>query len=92
MAEALVTVTHPVGLHARPAAVFYRKAREFQSQLFIHNTARPDSSELPVSPMYLIQAAVKQGHTIRIRAEGDDAEAAVAALVRLVEDNFGETV
>jgi phosphocarrier protein len=92
MAEATLTIRHPVGLHARPAAVFYRKAREFKSRITIQNLSRPDTSELTVSAIHLVQIGAKQGHIIRIQAEGDDAEEAIAALTQLVNNNFGEAV
>ena len=90
MTEATLTIRHPVGLHARPAAVFYQKAREFKSRITIQNLSRPGSQEVPVSPFYLLQIGVSQGHQVRIRAEGEVEQAAIAALTRLVEENFGE--
>jgi phosphotransferase system HPr (HPr) family protein len=92
MAETTLTVTHPVGLHARPAAVFYRAARQFQSRITIQNLSRPGTGEVQVSPINLMQIAVQQGHEICLRAEGEDAAAALAALTQLVENNFGEDV
>lgn len=90
MTEAILTVRHPIGLHARPAAIFYKKTRAFQSRITIQNLSRGDSQEVPVSPFYLLQIGVAQGHVIRIRAEGADEQAALAALIRLVERNFDE--
>jgi phosphocarrier protein len=91
MTEATLTVMHPLGLHARPAALFYRKAREFKSQITIQNLSGANSVEVPVSTIYLVQIGVKQGHQIHIRAEGEDEAEAIAALTKLVEANFGET-
>lgn len=90
MTEVTLTITNQVGLHARPAAVFYKKTREFKSKITIQNLSRPDSKELPVSPFYLLQIGVSQGHMVRIRADGEDEQAAIAALTQLIEDNFGE--
>lgn len=90
MTEATVTITHPVGLHARPAALFYKKAREFKSRITIQNLSRPDGKEVPISPFYLLQIGVSQGHEVRLRAEGEDEQAAIAALVELVAQNFHE--
>jgi phosphocarrier protein len=92
MTEATVTVMHPVGLHARPAALFYRKAREFKSRITIQNLSGSNSAEVPVSTIYLVQIGVRQGHQVRICAEGADAAEAVAALTKLIEDNFGEAI
>jgi phosphotransferase system HPr-like phosphotransfer protein len=38
----------------------------------------------------VMKLGVSSGHRIAVRAEGDDAEAALVALTRLVESNFGE--
>jgi len=36
----------------------------------------------------VMQSGVSVGHTIRVRAEGPDAQAAISALRALVEQNF----
>jgi phosphocarrier protein len=92
MTEATRTVTHPVGLHARPAALFYRTRRAFQSRVTIQNLSRPGSAEVEVSTINLMQIGVQQGHEVRIRADGPDAAEAIAALCKLIEENFGERV
>jgi phosphocarrier protein len=90
MTEKTLTITNAVGLHARPAAVFYKKTREYKSKITIQNLSRPDSKEVPVSPFQLLQIGVLHGHTIRLRATGEDEQAAIAGLAQLVEENFGE--
>ena len=90
MIETTLTVTNAVGLHARPAAVFYKKTREFKSKITIQNLSRPESKEVPVSPFHLLQIGVSQGHQVRLRASGADEQEAIAALTQLVEENFGE--
>lgn len=91
MTEATLTITHPLGLHARPAALFYQKAREFKSRITIQNLSRPEGKEVPVSPFYLLQVGASQGHQVRVRAEGEDEREAIAALTRLVERDFDES-
>lgn len=90
MTETTLVVNHPIGLHARPAAAFYRKVRQFKSRVTIQNLSRPGTVESAVSTIALVQMAVKQGHAIRIRAEGEDEADVIAALRHLVETNFGE--
>lgn len=90
MTETTLKVQNKVGLHARPAALFYQTARQFKSKVTIQNLSRPGSPEVPVGPFHLLQIGVKQGHDIRLRADGDDEAEALAALTKLVEDNFGE--
>ena len=90
MVETTLTMTNAVGLHARPAALFYKKTREFKSKITIQNLSRPDSKEVLVSPFQLLQIGVSQGHRVRLRATGEDEQEAIAALTKLVEENFGE--
>ncbi len=91
MTEVILSITNQIGLHARPAAVFYRKTREFKSKITIQNLSRPETKEVPVSILHLLQIGVSSGHQIRIRVDGEDQQAAIAALTQLVEENFGET-
>ena len=91
MTEVTLKIANQIGLHARPAALFYRKTREFKSQITIQNLSRPETNVVTVSIMYLLQIGVSGGHQIRIRADGEDEQAAIAALAQLVEENFGET-
>jgi phosphotransferase system HPr (HPr) family protein len=90
MTEIVLTVNNKDGLHARPAKDFIKKAREFKSKISVQNLSRTDSKEVAVTPVNLLNIAVRQGHEIRLRAEGADAAEAIAALKELVENNFGE--
>jgi phosphocarrier protein len=92
MTEATCTITHPVGLHARPAALFYRTRRTFKSRVTIQNLSRPGSAEVEVSTINLMQIGVQQGHEVRICADGPDEAEAIDALRKLIEENFGERV
>jgi len=84
-AEATLKVTNEVGLHARPAATFVRKAKEFESDIHVQNLTRGSDPADAKSPLQVLKAAVAKDHEIRITAEGTDAEAAVNALVELLE-------
>ena len=90
MTEIVLAITNKDGLHARPAKDFINKVREFKSKVTIQNLSRPDSKEVAVTPVGLLNIAARQGHQIRIRADGIDAAEAIAALKQLVESNFGE--
>lgn len=90
MQERLVQIRHPLGLHARPAADFYRKTREFRSTITVRNVTRRSSTELPVSLINLLQLGAAHGHQILIRAEGDDEREAITALVALLDQALVE--
>ena len=91
MTEVVLTVTNKAGLHARPAKDFIKKAREFGSKITIQNISRPNSQPVALTPVGLLNIAVRQGHEIRLSAEGPDEAQAIAALTQLVEDKFGES-
>ncbi len=90
MEERVVKIRHPLGLHARPAADFYRKTREFRSRITVRNITRRSSVELPVSLLNLLQLGASQGHQVLIRAEGEDEREAVAALAALLDQLAAE--
>ncbi|MGQ0600473.1 MAG: HPr family phosphocarrier protein [Anaerolineales bacterium] len=89
-ASITLTVTHAVGLHARPAAKFVQTAARFQAKIEIANLARGNASVNAKSVLKVLTLAVQQGQQIRLQADGPDAEAALAALRELVESDFGE--
>lgn len=90
MAEATVVVRHEVGLHARPAATFVKAAKGFDANIELVNVTRGTDPADAKSLIQVFKAAVAKDHEVRIIANGGDAEQAVAALVELIETNFGE--
>ena len=82
-----VMVVNKYGLHARPAAEFVKLANRFTSDVWIGKDEVEVSGK---SIMGVMMLAAECGSTVRIRARGGDAEAAVGALVQLVESRFGE--
>jgi phosphotransferase system HPr (HPr) family protein len=89
--ELVLTITNEAGLHLRPAALFVRTAALFRSDIRITNLSRgPNKDVNAKSMMGLMQLGVGPGQQVRLRATGDDAAAAVAALEHLVANNFAE--
>jgi len=87
MPEITLTVRHKVGLHARPAALFVQTAKQFQSEIKVTHDEREANAK---SILGVLALGAEQGAVITIRAEGEDADQALAALQALVESNFGE--
>jgi phosphotransferase system HPr (HPr) family protein len=85
MIEKTLIIRHPHGLHARPAADFYRTSRAFRCRITIQNLSRPGGPEVPVSLYNLLQIGVSSGHRVRVRADGEDEREALRALAELVE-------
>jgi len=86
--EQRLTITNKVGLHARPAALFVQTAARFKDtrvEVVKDGMVRDAKSILSV-----LTLGVGQGATITVRAEGPQADAAVAALTDLVSRDFDE--
>lgn len=82
-----VEIRNRKGLHARASAKFVKCAERFTAAVKV---SRDGNSVGGTSIMGLMMLAAGPGTRIVIEAEGPDASAAVAALVALVEDGFGE--
>ena len=82
-----LTVLNKQGIHARPAARFVKTANQFISEIFVEKDGEKINGK---SIMGLMMLAAGPGSMIRITARGADAEAAAAALARLVETKFEE--
>ena len=87
MAERTVTLANKRGLHARASARFVTLAAGLSAAVEVE---KDGARVTGTSIMGLMMLGAAVGDTIVIRAEGDGAEDAVAQLVQLVEDKFGE--
>ena len=86
-AEKDVIISNNRGLHARAAARFVEKARQFSSRISV---SKDDLRVSGRSIMGLLLLAAAKGETIRISAKGNDCEAALQALETLVGNRFRE--
>ena len=87
MIRTSVTISNKLGLHARASAKLTKTASGFRSDVFI---TRGDRRVNAKSIMGVMMLAAGLGVEVEIDAEGDDEQAAVQALVALIEDKFGE--
>jgi phosphocarrier protein HPr len=80
-------IVNRLGLHARAAAKLTHVASGFQSEIWLSRSGRRVNAK---SIMGVMMLAAGKGSTVMIDAEGPDADAALAALTRLIADRFGE--
>jgi phosphocarrier protein HPr len=85
--RAEVTIVNRRGLHARAAAKFVKVAEQFVADVEV---AKDDMVVCGTSIMGLMVLAAALGARLQIRASGREAQAALAALVALVERGFDE--
>jgi phosphocarrier protein HPr len=88
MIERSVTIANRNGLHARPAAEIVKTAAKFKADITL---VRDDLEVNGKSIMGVMMLAAEFGSTLLLRAEGPDAEAAVAAIHALIAGKFGES-
>ena len=88
MIERTVTIANKNGLHARPAAEIVKTAAKFKADITL---VRDDLEVNGKSIMGVMMLAAEYGSTLVLRADGPDAENAVAALSTLIESKFGES-
>ncbi len=85
-----IAVSHPAGLHARPASLFVQTANKFSSDIQVQNLTDNSNLANAKSILSILTLGVCQNHEIEIVADGEDAEQALEALQALIKDNFGE--
>jgi phosphotransferase system HPr (HPr) family protein len=90
MISTQVTIMDPVGLHARPAALFVNLANKFSADISICNLSAEGPWVNAKSILSLLTCGVQQGDQIGIKADGSDEILAVEALEKLVRSDFTE--
>lgn len=82
-----LTIINKLGLHARAAAKLVNLAAGFESDITIK---RGDQEVNAKSIMGVMMLAAAKGVAIEVRADGSDADEALAEIARLVQNRFGE--
>ena len=83
-----VEIVNKLGLHARAAAKLTQIAGGFASEIWISRSGRRVNAK---SIMGVMMLAAGQGTSVLLEAQGDDADAALAAIAKLVAERFGES-
>ena len=87
MARADVEIINKLGLHARASAKLTQVASGFKCEVWLLRNGRRVNAK---SIMGVMMLAAGKGSTVTIDAEGEDADAALAALQKLIADKFDE--
>jgi phosphocarrier protein HPr len=85
--ERALVLTNAVGLHARPASLWVQTAARFKSTIIVTCDGRVANARRILE---VLQLGAGPGARLTVRAEGEDAEEAIAALTALVDSRFGE--
>jgi len=82
-----VRITNKLGLHARPAAQFVKRARSFRSEIWVVKDGKRYSA---ASLIDILRANLDCGATATLEAHGVDEEEALERLEKLLAE-FHET-
>jgi phosphocarrier protein len=87
MVEREVSVTNPLGIHARPASLLVQTAKGFKSSVWLEKDGMVADAKSIMSVMML---AAAQHSKILIRTEGADEGAALETMAKQFSNNFNE--
>ena len=82
-----VEIINKLGLHARASAKLTQLAGTFACDVWLERDGRRVNGK---SIMGVMMLAAGKGTTVTLETDGEDAEAAMKALVELIADYFGE--
>ena len=87
VAEKTLKIQNELGLHARAATKLVQLASKYPCEV----TVTKDGHEVNgKSIMGVLMLVASKGSTVTLRAKGDKADEAVAAIAQLIDDKFGE--
>lgn len=84
MKEITLTITDPIGLHARPASIMCQEAAKYKSKITLKTEKATANLK---SIMNIMSLGVKTNTKVVIAAEGEDAYAAIASITKVMADN-----
>mgnify|MGYP006286576149 CR=1 FL=1 len=87
MPQAEAEIVNKLGLHARASAKLTRLAGEFPCEVWISRNGRRVNAK---SIMGVMMLAAGKGSRVTIETEGSEADAALARILELIADRFGE--
>ena len=87
MIKTSISISNKLGLHARASAKLTKLAGSFRSEVFMSRNDRRVNAK---SIMGVMMLAAGIGSVVELEVDGPDEEAALAALVALINDKFGE--
>lgn len=80
-------IINALGLHARAAAQMVKVANRYKSDITIEANGQRANAK---SIMGVLMLAAAQGTMVKLTCKGDDAEACLQDLAKLINDRFGE--
>jgi len=88
MQQLEVEIVNKLGLHASASAKLTQVAGKYQSEVWMSRNGRRVNAK---SIMGVMMLAAAKGTTVTIETSGPDEDEAMAALLELIRDKFGES-
>jgi phosphocarrier protein len=86
MKQFTYTITDPQGVHARPAGLLGKEAKNFADTTI---TITKDGNTVKATQvMKLMGMGIKQGTEITVAADGPSEDAAIAAMEKFLKENL----
>lgn len=86
MKEFKYTITDEVGIHARPAGLLAKKAKEFSDKITIKTAAGKGAEATKL--MALMGLGVKKGDEVTVEVVGDNEAATAEAMEQFFRENL----
>ena len=80
------TVKEANGIHARPAGLLVKAAKERDSTITLENVAGKAAAATKL--MAVMGLGIKQGETVTVTVEGGDEEASATAMKKFFNENL----
>ena len=87
MVSQKITISNPTGLHLRPAGIFCNVAVKYDSRITFRFKNITSNAE---SVLSVLGACIKKGDEIELICEGPDEEAALAGMIKAINEGLGE--
>jgi len=87
MIKQAVTISNKLGLHARASAKLTKLAGGFRCEIHMSRNGRRVNAK---SIMGVMMLAAGMGSEVEVETDGEDEQAALTAIIALIESKFGE--
>ncbi|MGB8456020.1 MAG: HPr family phosphocarrier protein [Anaerocolumna sp.] len=90
MEKVTVTVTNPVGLHARPASLLTKLVKGFECDIEFYKNGDDNKKHQPKSILSVMALGAVKGDQLTFAANGKDEKEAIKAIEEFVKNGCGE--
>ncbi|MSS11333.1 HPr family phosphocarrier protein [Clostridium sp. WB02_MRS01] len=90
MEKVTVTVTNPVGLHARPASLLTKLVKGFECEIEFYKNGDVTKKHLTKSIVSVMALGAVKGDELTFEANGKDEKEAIKAIEEFAKSGFGE--